>query len=330
MASVETTGRTGVAASMLAAVVRRFKRVLMRFLLQPTFRLEDDFARRTDVVHAGPASPRRIEIVAQSIEVEGLHRPLPGFPRSLPHVLSSVRNIKRSLREVEDDPAEPLTEMAEGARTGLEAFMRSVGVDAFGYTRVPPDLIFEGKAILHPDAIVLVMEMDKERMDAAPSPDTAVMVHETYDALGIAANRIARYLRGQGYSAQAGHPLGGLTLYPPLAQAAGLGRLGMHGLLITPRFGPRVRLAAVFTSIGDLPDTATHEYDWIDDFCRECGSCVRRCPPAAIRSDPVRFESGRASCVDLDPLPALLRPPQRLFDLHRRVPLPSARLRLAP
>ncbi len=300
MASVDTTGRLGVAELVLAAVVRRLKRVLMRFILQPTFHLEDDFARRTDVVHAGPASPRRIEIVAESIEVEGLHRPLPGFPRSLPHALSSARSIKRSLREVEDDPAEPRTSMAEGARTKLEAFMRSVGVDAFGYTRVPPDLIFEGKAILHPNAIVLVMEMDKKRMDAAPSPDTAVMVHETYDELGIAANRIARYLRGEGYSAQASHPLGGLTLYPPLAQAAGLGRQGRHGLLITPRFGPRVRLAAVFSSIGDLPDTATDDYDWIDDFCRECVKCVRRCPPAAIRQEPIRFDGGRASCVDAD------------------------------
>ena len=45
------------------------------------------------------------------------------------------------------------------------------------------------------------------------------MVHETYDQLGIAANRIARHLRSLGYSAQAGHPLGGLAVYPPLAQA---------------------------------------------------------------------------------------------------------------
>jgi len=298
MASTTEARQHGLTARALARIVRRLKRVLMRFIVQPTLRLEDEFAARPDVVHAGPESPRRIEIVAESIEVEGLHRPMPGFPRSMPHVHSCARNISASFKEIDDNPADPLTSMNDDARAELEAFMRSIGVDTFGYTHVPRDLVFQGKAVLHADAIVLTLEMDKERMDAAPSPDSAVMVMETYDQLGIMANRIARYLREQGYSAQAGHPLDGLTLYPPLAQAAGLGWQGMHGLLITPEFGPRVRLAAVFTSIEDLPDMASDEHAWIEDFCRECVKCVRQCPPNAIRTEPIRFESGRVSCVD--------------------------------
>ena len=298
MATSTEARRQGIAVRALAGVVRRFKRLLMRFIVQPTLRLEDELAARTDVVHAGPESPRRIEIVAESIEVEGLHRPMPGFPRSLPHIYSCARNISASFKEIDDNPADPLTSMNDDARAELEAFMRSIGVDTFGYTHVPRDLVFQGKAVLHSEAIVLTMEMDKERMNAAPSPDSAVMVMETYDRLGIVANQVARYLREHGYSAQAGHPLDGLTLYPPMAQAAGLGWLGMHGLLITPEFGPRVRIAAVFTSIEDLPDTDTAGHAWIDDFCHECVKCVRQCPPDAIRTEPIRFESGRVSCVD--------------------------------
>jgi epoxyqueuosine reductase len=278
--------------------VRGVKQLLMRRLLAPTWRLEDDLAARPGGVHADDRSPRRIEIVAESMAVEGLHRPMPGFPRSLPHVLSSARNITASLREVDDNPPEPRTTMTDAERAELEAFIRSTAVDTFGYTTVPPNLVFEGKAVLHPNAIMLTMEMDKARMDTSPSPDAAVMVHETYDRLGIAANRLARHLRRLGYSAQAGHPLGGLVLYPPLAQAAGLGWQGMHGLLITPEFGPRVRLAAVFTSIEDLPDTATDEHAWIEDFCRECVKCVRRCPPQAIATKPVRHEDGRTTWID--------------------------------
>ena len=272
----------------------------MRRLLVPTWKLEDELAARPGGVHANDASPKRIEIVAESMQVEGLHRPMPGFPRSLPHVVSSARNIKASLTEIGDNPTEPRTTMSEAERAELEAFIGSTAVDTFGYTTVPPELVFEGKAVLHPNAIVLTMEMDKARMDTSPSPDSAVMVHETYDRLGIAANEIARHLRGRGYSAQAGHPLGGLVLYPPLAQAAGLGWQGMHGLLITPEFGPRVRLAAVFTSIEDLPGSASDEHAWIEDFCRECAKCERRCPPKAIRTEPVRHESGRVTWITSD------------------------------
>ncbi len=290
----------GFGTRALMAGVRQVKRLLMRRILVPTWRLEDELAARPGGVHAAPDSPRRIEIVAESMEVKGLHRPMPGFPRSLPHVLSSARNIMASLEEVDDNPAEPRTSIDEADRARLEAYIRSTAVDTFGYAKVPPSLVFAGKAVLHPNAIVLAMEMDRQRMDMAPSPDSAVMVHQTYDQLGIAANQIARYLRDLGYSAQAGHPLGGLVLYPPLAQAAGLGWQGMHGLLITPEFGPRVRLAAVFTSIEDLPDTATDEHAWIEDFCRECTKCVRQCPPGAINTEPVRHESGRQTWIEAD------------------------------
>ena len=289
---------TGPLARTAAAAVRRVKQLLMRRILVPTWQLEDDLAARPQGVHANEQSPRRIEIVAESMQVEGLHRPMPGFPRSLPHVLSSARNITASLKEVDDNPTDPRTSMSATERSELEAFIGSTAVDTFGYTKVPPKLVFEGKAVLHPNAIVLTMEMDKERMDTSPSPDSAVMVHETYNQLGIATNEIARHLRSLGFSAQAGHPLGGLTLYPPLAQAAGLGWQGMHGLLITPEFGPRVRLAAVFTSIEDLPDTSTNEHAWIEEFCRECVKCVRQCPPQAISTEPVRHESGRTTWID--------------------------------
>ena len=128
-----------------------------------------------------------------------------------------------------------------------------MGADEIGFAPAPPKWVFRNLAIRYTQAIVLVMEMDKARMQLAPNPDTAVMVHETYNQLGQVANQIADWLRDHGYAAHAGHPLGGFALYPPMAQAAGLGWRGISGLLITPQFGPRVRLAAVFTEIENLP-----------------------------------------------------------------------------
>jgi reductive dehalogenase len=71
----------------------------------------------------------------------------------------------------------------------------------------------------------------------------------------------------------------------PLALAAGLGEAGRHGLLITEKFGPRVRLSKVFT---DLP-LAHDDYRpfGATEFCSTCRKCARRCPSQAIpHGDP--------------------------------------------
>jgi epoxyqueuosine reductase QueG len=120
---------------------------------------------------------------------------------------------------------------------------------------------------------------------------------EIYRDLGITANKIAAYLRQRSYSAHAAHPLGGLALYPPLAQLAGLGWLSMSGLIVTPEHGPRVRLAAVFTNIENLPFSTQNEHAWVSDFCAKCQICVHQCPPEAILPKAIHHENGRITCV---------------------------------
>ena len=56
------------------------------------------------------------------------------------------------------------------------------------------------------------------------------MVFSTYDELGIAGNNVAKNLREHGYAALADHPLGGLILFPPLTQKAGICWVGKHGI----------------------------------------------------------------------------------------------------
>ena len=124
------------------------------------------------------------------------------------------------------------------------------------------------------------------------------MIMETYDSLGKAANKVTDFLRKHGYSAMAGHALGGMAQYPPLAQKAGLGWIGKHGLLITPEFGPRLRLAAVYTSIENLPFSESNEHEWIADYCECCGVCARRCPPKAIYETPIVHSPERVTHID--------------------------------
>jgi epoxyqueuosine reductase len=65
--------------------------------------------------------------------------------------------------------------------------------------------------------------------------------------------------------------------YKGAAEAAGLGEIGMSGLLVTQKYGPRVQLSVCLTE-AELDSTAR------DDArgCRFCNVCVFRCPAKAI------------------------------------------------
>jgi epoxyqueuosine reductase QueG len=208
-----------------------------------------------------------------------------------------MMGVLRSLRSLGKNPSQPKTEAPAELIAGLEAYVLGLGASSVGYTRVPRRWIFQHKAILHANAIVLTMEMDKPRIDTAPSQDGLEAVLEIYRDLGRIANKGADYLRRCGYSAHAGHPLMGLTLYPPLAQMAGLGWLGANGLIITPEHGPRVRLATIFTSIENLPFSAQNDHQWVEEYCRMCQICVAKCPPQAIMPEPLRHADGRITYV---------------------------------
>jgi NAD-dependent dihydropyrimidine dehydrogenase PreA subunit len=264
--------------------------------MQHILRLEREVASRKGAVRAVDTSPERFEIFLEALDTD--RTALPGFPRAVPHALSSVRNIKRSLTSLDENPTHPPRGAPAGFLRELEAMALSLGVDSMGYAKLPRGLVFRDRAVMHDNAIVLVMEMDRAKIDQAPHADTAVMVHETYDRLGRAANGLAKHLRRQGYSAHAGHPLMGLVLYPPLAQRAGLGWRGLHGLLITPDYGPRVRLAAVFTSIETLPLSDDNPHGWIEVYCAQCQRCVEACPAGAIQPEPRVHASGLVTCVE--------------------------------
>ena len=162
-------------------------------------------------------SPVRFNIPREGIKLEGDHPPLPGFPGSTPQMIGSIRNIRKSVRDLDLNPTDGKKQIDPETLDELRAFACSVGADEIGYCTVPQEWVFQDTAIRYTQAIVLVMEMDKERMDLAPNPDTAVMVHETYNQLGQVSNKIADWLRERGFAAHAGHPLGGMALYPPMA-----------------------------------------------------------------------------------------------------------------
>jgi O-acetylhomoserine (thiol)-lyase len=67
--------------------------------------------------------------------------------------------------------------------------------------------------------------------------------------------------------------------YVPAAIEAGLGERGLNHLLVTPKYGPRVRLVSVITDVALAPDKIQTE-----KLCPglECGLCIDACPPKCL------------------------------------------------
>ena len=189
-------------------------------------------------------------------------------------------------REVEfHDPA-AISEKIKGAA-------RFYGADLVGITRLNELWVYshsynrlsgENDPIKLPKryrfAIVMAVEMDYEKFaisDFGASAATGL----GYSKMAFVSSLLAQFIRNLGYKAL---PCGNDTaLSIPLAIDAGLGELGRNGLLITPQFGPRVRLCKVLTN---LPLKADMPIDFgVQDYCEECKKCLDNCPVHAISLD---------------------------------------------
>jgi reductive dehalogenase len=128
-------------------------------------------------------------------------------------------------------------------------------------------------------AVVVAIEMDYKAIGCSPTSPSSAATGLGYSKMAFSAGLLAHYIRGLGYQAVA---CGNDTACSiPLAIDAGLGELARNGLLITPAFGPRVRLAKVLTDLPLVPDRPIEFGVW--DFCMQCEKCAVKCPSQSIR-----------------------------------------------
>ena len=71
--------------------------------------------------------------------------------------------------------------------------------------------------------------------------------------------------------------LNAIISYKHAGEAAGLGRIGMSSLLITEKYGPRIRLAICLTEAVLEPSKPAEER-----ICRYCNVCIGKCPAKAL------------------------------------------------
>ncbi|NOR88100.1 MAG: 4Fe-4S dicluster domain-containing protein [Bacteroidales bacterium] len=143
----------------------------------------------------------------------------------------------------------------------------------------------------HQYGIAFTVEMNEDFLATGPAGPAMMESANQYVNSGVIAIQIAHFIRGMGFEARA-HIDGSYELIAPLlARDAGLGELGRMGLLMTPKLGPRVRIAVVTTDVPLLITPRKPDYS-VHDFCNICKKCANICPSQAIQKTPIALMEG--------------------------------------
>jgi ferredoxin len=186
-----------------------------------------------------------------------------------------------------------------GIETALRQLAASLGAADFGICDSTPDFFYSvrgrgeryGRPVetVLPVTIVLAFEMDREKTAAAPSITETVEVARTYLDAAVCALAVREFIGQLGCQATAHIDGESELILPPAAAAAGIGKIGRHGLLVHPEYGSRVRLSAVTTDLplspSPAPSSGASSFDMVD-FCEKCGACASFCPKGSIPAGP--------------------------------------------
>jgi len=156
--------------------------------------------------------------------------------------------------------------------------------------------------------IALVYEMDPEASEVAPSCIAAAATASGYARMALTTGTLAAFIRNLGYRAI---PMGNDTaLSIPTAIDAGLGELGRNGLLVTPKYGSRVRISKLFTDLPLVPDSPIRF--GVTEFCETRKKCAALCPSGSITDGPRTREA-----LNMSTNPGVLKWPIDAFSCYR-------------
>lgn len=200
---------------------------------------------------------------------------------------------------VDGAPApEKVTLSSEDAARRVKEYARRLGADLVGTGPLRPEWVYShvgrsfgnaqgfaprGEPIdlsRHAHAVGMGFRMDPDLIRTAPEFPTIIATGAAYLLGAWVAVRLARYIRGLGYSARAHHVYNYRVLAVPVCVDCGLGELSRAGFLITREFGLGLRLGVVTT---DLPMSHDGPVDiGVQSFCERCEICAEYCPSGAI------------------------------------------------
>jgi len=131
--------------------------------------------------------------------------------------------------------------------------------------------------------IVYTVQMSDTAMKRAPTKIAQMTTREAYQRGLTIQNNVQEFLRGLGYQGLGEAHLNGLGIAPALAVMGGIGELSRLNRVITPEFGPMVRIFKLITDLPLMPDKPIDA--GIARYCRACKKCAEACPPSALSFD---------------------------------------------
>lgn len=128
--------------------------------------------------------------------------------------------------------------------------------------------------------IVYTIQMSNETFKRAPTVLGSQASMSGYARQTVIQAQLQEFLRALGYHGYGESSTNALGLALAFGVMAGLGELSRLNRLITPEYGPMVR---VFKHVTDLPLAPTKPIDaGIMQFCRRCKKCAEVCVPGAL------------------------------------------------
>jgi epoxyqueuosine reductase len=121
----------------------------------------------------------------------------------------------------------------------------------------------------------------------------------TFARAKIFLSQLTHLVRRAGYRAEPLTPLSPDLNLPMAAARAGLGNLSPYGLLVHPKYGPRVILSGMKTDYPFTPRTR-----WGLSCCNDCMACLILCPQKPLERGVVKLGECQtcAKCLVVCPM----------------------------
>ena len=180
------------------------------------------------------------------------------------------------------NPKNPKIEISNSLLKQIEEKSKKLGIISIGYAKIPTSVLDSSNALKYFNSIVLTFPIGMDIIDEIPSEEAQKLNDKLYEKFGNITYDLSDYLRKEGFATQVAHPREALTDLSTLGQDAELGYIGKNGLLISPELGPRLKVSAILTTIENLPYSEKNSHEWIKNYCKRCGKCIKGCREDAL------------------------------------------------